>query len=560
MVVEKAEGNELRFKNPEQLLVVVVGFVFWGVGFLDLLGHTSADATVFGLYSLPFFVFIILYGVTGLFWIALFVSPPFMARVLTVVGKIQSNKWLVAITFIGLAGALWLIVEWDRWARLPGLQFSAFALTILAIAVLLFSGWREHSSDQRWRKIIAYPLLALVIIEIFVQLLAYFSVLPGTYTIGGDFAPYEKIYYNEEGFRNGYANRYGWTSAHSELNDENKRILFIGGSQVQALQLPAEQQMNTRLEDLINAETAEDAQQSEIVPIGLAGFGLSPFLYELLFVELPTIIDFDEVVVFWHLGNDFQAPSPTSDALIYAIKENGKADVLPEQAQLRHDLGHYYTRGFTSFQPVETIRGNYLTPRVLAALFSGEKQDQASPFDIARQQGFVNDRYTLTEPGSPGIRGTDVAIIPDGNNFMFMQDGSEVIDEAITIAGSMLEISQKVLSEQGITLRIVTLPVFPQAFYDEFAGNEWQAEIGDYDLLLPEKALIDLATDNDISILPMGQYLMADGLSAEKIQSLFYQNGLGHLTPEGHAYFAQAIYNCFYAPTGNDACFNAPGE
>ena len=52
MVVERVDGTELRFKNPGRLLLVVFGFLFWAIGFIDLLGHTSAEPDVFGLLSI----------------------------------------------------------------------------------------------------------------------------------------------------------------------------------------------------------------------------------------------------------------------------------------------------------------------------------------------------------------------------------------------------------------------------------------------------------------------------------------------------------------------------
>jgi hypothetical protein len=93
MAVEKI-GNEIRFKNPGGLLMVVLGFAFWGVGFLDLLGHTSAEPDVFGLYSLPFFLLILLYALTSVIWFALFFNADLLMRVAGVVKSVQSNRKL----------------------------------------------------------------------------------------------------------------------------------------------------------------------------------------------------------------------------------------------------------------------------------------------------------------------------------------------------------------------------------------------------------------------------------------------------------------------------------
>jgi hypothetical protein len=45
----------------------------------------------------------------------------------------------------------------------------------------------------------------------------------------------------------------------------------------------------------------------------------------------------------------------------------------------------------------------------------------------------------------------------------------------------------------------------------------------------------------------MGQYMQNDNLTVEQIKELYYADGQGHFTPEGHKYFADAVYRCFFA-------------
>jgi hypothetical protein len=210
MVVENVDGTELKFKNPGRLLLVVIGFLFWAVGFIDLIGHTSADPDVFGLYSLPFFILIILYASTIVIWFLLFFNSKILSRVADGVRYIQNHVWLALPILAGLGIALWIIFEWDRWSRLPGLQVAALGLVLLTGFIILFTNWDESNGKQRWRRLIGYLLIALVAVEVLIQLVAYLGFLPGVHTIGGDYTPYERVYHNAEGYRNGYANRYGW--------------------------------------------------------------------------------------------------------------------------------------------------------------------------------------------------------------------------------------------------------------------------------------------------------------------------------------------------------------
>lgn len=557
MAVENINGTEYRFKNPGRLLLVVIGFVFWGVGLLDLLGHTSADADLFGLYSLPFFILILLYASTIVIWFALFLNSNLLSRVAEGVRSIQ-NSCLMFGVFLGLGIAFWVIFEWDRWARLPGLQFAVFGLVVLAFLIFLFAYWGEGVSRQPWRRGIAYPLAALAVIEIIVQGAAWLGFLPGVLTIGGDFYPYERIYTTGEGHRDAFANRYGWNFTDEEWVGEKRRIVLVGGSYVQALPIPPEQQLSMLLTDRLNETEAGNVMQVQVVPIGMPGFGVSPFLYDQSMQELPYLLDTRELIVFFHLGDDFQSSS--NNAIRYIRDSSNKIIVHPDDAWLRHDLTHYFLRSFLSLQLVETIRSNYLTPKVIQSWMHGGGADsvsvsaEAGDFDFPRSVATVSDTYDVTEPGHGGIKTTDLELIPHGNNFMFEAGGSEEAQQAIAIADSMFATAQEIGRSNNVTLRIVTVPVFPEGFYTSYRSGSWEPKLGEYDLFLPEKALIDIAQKHNIPILPMGQYMLEDGLTVDEISALYLPNDQGSLTPEGHRYYADAVYTCFFADPSNSVC------
>lgn len=562
MVVETIDGTELRFKHPGRLLLVVFAFIFWGVGFLDLLGHTSAEPDLFGRYSLPLFSLILIYGSTIVVWLALFFNSNLLARVAEAVSYIQNSTLLVLVSFAGIGIALWVIFEWDRWARLPGLQFTAFGLVLLAFLILLFSNWGESSGRQPWRRWIAFPIAALVVVEITIQSLAWLGGLPRSVSIGGDFYPYERIYYNGEGFRNDFANRYGWFFPDAELDAEKQRILIVGGSYVQALPVAPENQVGMLLSGMLNQGQENQAEQVQFIPMGMPGFGLSPFLYEEAMLELPVLLNTREMIVFFHLGDDFQSPSSSHNAITYFANDGNGFEVAPGDARLRHDLTHYFLRSFLSLQLVETVRSNYLTPKVIADLVQNSRlhvqaageSAEGGTFNFPRQVGAVTDTYDVTEPGHAGIKTTDVQVIPGGNNFMFLKGGDQTSKEAIAIADSMLRTAQELAQANNITLRLVTVPSFPEEFYSSFQGEIWEPEIGEYDLFLPEKALIEIARKYDISILPMGQYMLEDGLTTAEVDTLYLSSDQASLTPQGHEYFANAIYSCFYGNGQNDFC------
>jgi hypothetical protein len=52
----------------------------------------------------------------------------------------------------------------------------------------------------------------------------------------------------------------------------------------------------------------------------------------------------------------------------------------------------------------------------------------------------------------------------------------------------------------------------------------------------------------------MGQYMIEDQLTIEEIKALYHSDGQGSFTPEGHTYFAEAIFTCFYSDTPSSVC------
>ena len=136
------------------------------------------------------------------------------------------------------------------------------------------------------------------------------------------------------------------------------------------------------------------------------------------------------------------------------------------------------------------------------------------------------------------------------------KDSNDEAEHALEIATGLIAAYHAVLQDNDMTIRIVTIPAFPMRFYEQYQGTDWSSDIGDYDLLLPEQVLVDFADESGIDLLPMGTYMKTAGLSVDEIQGLYFKDGTGHFTPEGHEFFANAIYACFYS---DDAPINQCG-
>jgi hypothetical protein len=211
--------------------------------------------------------------------------------------------------------------------------------------------------------------------------------------------------------------------------------------------------------------------------------------------------------------------------------------VVDEDAALRHSLQHLAIRAYDPLNPIQILKSHLFTAQLL--------------------HRWIGYKYVYKSYGDAGISPTIPSNLdnvthaqPFGDaTFAFQRPPNDDAQLAFKLASGQLKQFKDQLDSLGIKMKLVTIPYFPQTFFETQNGAAWSNEIGEYDLLAPEKELGKFARENDIPFLPMGEYMQKDGASIEQIRSLFYDNGKGHFTKEGHAYFAQAVYNCFYKTT-----------
>jgi hypothetical protein len=118
---------------------------------------------------------------------------------------------------------------------------------------------------------------------------------------------------------------------------------------------------------------------------------------------------------------------------------------------------------------------------------------------------------------------------------------------ALDILEAELLRCKEICESHGMTLRVVTVPVFPRPFYETQHGTNWTLHIGNYDYLAPEQDLMDFARAHAIPLAPAGHTFKAQGLSVDEIRSLYLSDGVGHLTVKGHQRVADIVFADFYA-------------
>jgi hypothetical protein len=523
---------EPKLREAEYLLVLVLAVMLWTAGFVDLYTHSSRDKVVFGLYSIPYFLVLFAYFLGFVFWSWLIFPANSIDRFKRGLSAIQRTPGR-AMAFFLLPGLLLTSMFLsDRWLRFPLLEASMVLLILLAGLVVLISRPDGSPRLPGWRRRTLLGLGLLVAAEIGLQALALLHVFPAR-NVSGLFTPYGRVYQNREGFTNTRTNRYGWHYPDFPQTPGSRRVVMTGDTYVLALEVQPEQHLGVLLGNRMQQSSSPD-NTSEILALGLPGYGPGLYLDVPLFRYTIEPLEPSEVIVFFHLANDFQtAIEPSGQIPFFTLDENRKVAIHPQDFRLRHDLQHVVLRGFDPPNPVRTA-GTHLFL-----------------FDLA--ESFLRDRFQKPQFVPVPTLNTERidATHPLGaSSFIFRVNPGTEARDAFEIAIAQLETYHHYLRSLGVRMRLVTIPYFPPHFYSRYEGKHWDSRLGEYDLFLPERILGEFASRQGVDFLPFGQYLKERAVTTEQLKALFFGSGTGHFTARGHAVAADALYASFYHSEG----------
>lgn len=528
--------------QAEYIIPLVIGLMAYSAGWVNLIAFESpANPVVFGRYSLPIFLVIVAYTLGFGVWFWLIGSLRALVRFKQLIVFVQRTP-IIYVTLWGVfIGVIWSMFNVDYWSRLPLLEVAVLVIMVLFTLMVLLAKPFPNSPFQTWRKIALLLIGALVLLEISLQGLAALQVLPLDNTSGVT-VPHGRVYQTVEGFGNGTTNRLGWYYPEFRLEPDARRIILSGDTFVSALQIPMEQHMGLQLEGLLNEGTE---QESEVLAQGQIGYGPSMFMNPIMSPYIWEPMQPDEMVVFFHLGNDFQLANPSVERRPrFQIGEDGLPVVLDEDFGNWHYLAHIVISGHDPVNPIRTIGSNLLTAQfAVNAVENLGISLQRPEYPLHMQQ------RSEEQPLGAG-------------SYIFESAGSPEAEQSLALAAAQLQSLADYMRELDIQVRLVTIPFFPEVFYTRNSGADWDETIDQYDLLLPERYLQEAAAANNVSFLGMGQYLQSSELAVDAIQGLYLEGGVGHLTQAGHSFFAQAIYDCFYSASASlsseDGCFTVP--
>ncbi len=519
MKENKLDNLEERIEKPAYLLFVVVVLLFLIIGFVNLLDFESRNNVILGRYSIPYVAMLLGYLGVMLAWGSLLLRPNDDSLLRKALDFIQTHVIVAVGILVAFAAVFASMFVSDRWINLPAFQVAATVIMLLFAGLILFYRWGDPSRPQLWRKLIVYPLAGLAVVEIVLQALTFIGIAPGVTQVTDSFAPYSRVYYTEEGLGNGMVNSTGFFYPSAQPRIDTYRVLLLGDSFVQALQVGKDENLGVALQALVDETSAED-QAIEIIAAGHPDYGPGLYLNTPLMEYTLAQYEPDEVIAFFDLGNDFQTITERNGQdLFFQLDADGNVDVHPDDYGRRHDIQHEVLWGYEGFQLNRFLRSHYLTPRVAQTLLNppsafADSTPSAETGDISLPNGFVFD---------------------DATN-----------DEALAMATAHIDLAHDYLSDLGIDFKLVTIPVFSDDFLTQEA---WNTQFGASDLLLPEEELRAYSAENAIPFLGLGSYMAAANVTPTNVQTLYFNEGRGRFTPDGHDFAASAVYACFFAQT-----------
>lgn len=515
-----------KLSHAEYILLLVIAVMLWTAGFVDLFTHTTPGELIFGVYSAPFFVLLVLYALGYAFWFGLIIPRDSITWLKRGLAYIQNHAAVGLTLFAAFGAILFTMLIWDQWLSYPLLASAMLILIVMTAAVILLAKPEPQIKMQVWRKFVLIVVLMSLGIEGALQIGALAKILPVQNT-SGLFVPYGRVYQIREGAANGLTNRYGYYYPPFRLKAGARKIVLVGDSFVQALQIQPEQNMGIGLEKQIR----KSERDTEVLAVGFPGYGLGLYADTALYPLVLQPLGPNEVIVLFHLANDVQAQSvPANTIPQFNVDGQGNIAIEGDNVIARHTLQHVIITGYEPVKPVQALQSHLFTLTWVDRVWRGfRNQPPLAPI-------FPSNIDSANDAAPFGA-----------SSFVFERESNPASARSMTIAKGLLKNFKQHLDQQGAKMRLVTIPYFPASFYKQYAGRDWSPALGKYDVFRPESELERFAKENGISFLPMGQFIQKSGLSTDEIKALFYKDGIGHLTPKGHAFFAQALHACFYS-------------
>lgn len=451
----------------------------------------------------------------------------------------SGERWINAVLGLFAGGMVLFGASYLVWRRiqlgfltpLDKLLIAGCCLAAVVLLLIIVKGKRT------WKLAALYLAIVGVVVETQLQIVAFIGALPSVNF--SEEIPYARVYWTKEGFGNSWMNRFGWHYPEFELGRDSGRVALIGDSFIEALQVQPIQNIGVVLQDLLNKGAQKRSEQRLVIAMGKGGFGPAGYLELLKFARERYHVT--DAIVFLSLGSAFK------NALVEIESKNG-----PQYMPSRYV---YYTldpTGNLALHPESRAAQALLRQQLqmnhagLLRNWAGTAKSNCMLFMVVNQllQNVTTGDVIFPKKRSiAGGLGPGMAGIED---LAFDKNRPPLARKAMTIVQGLLEEYRQYAQREKMALMIVTIPWFPNCFFDTRDWTNWGFPPDKYDFLLPESELIDWCSKKDLPLLPMGHLMRDARVDVDLIRGLYYSNGSGHWTVSGHRYWAKTIYETFY--------------
>lgn len=429
------------------------------------------------------------------------------------------SKFLRVILIILIILEIGLSINWVLVQQTKTVLFYLFSFGSVILLIMISLKVKHYLLN----KVLTIIFIYLIITETVLELLGWMGWLPGinfSYPI-----PYGRHYHTNEASANGVMNRYGWYYPEITSDDSNN-IILIGDSYVEGGQIIKTNNIGKIVEQQM--VTSNPGRHCQVISLGYGGSGPAQYL-ELTKYSIKHFHP-KAIVIFLFMGNDFSnvlesRKKSAFEYITYLLDQDKKnIKIHPEskfaiesfnnQLEVRH-------KNILLHVPFSIV-SNLMLPQVIRSISNG----------ISSRNKKVSISNLSSRPESDFL---NVGLEP----FVFKTDSFSIREKSILITEQLLLKCYKIAFENNIEFMVVTIPWFPNSFYDQ-SSADWVTKYDGFDLLLPEEELITWAQQNKVHFLAMGHYMKDKRLTPNQVKKI-YLGGTGHFSKFGHDYFGRVV-------------------
>lgn len=301
---------------------------------------------------------------------------------------------------------------------------------------------------------------------------------------------------------------------HSRAKPANTaRIVVLGDSMAEALQVPLEKTFWSLLEQKLTACRAFGSREVEVINFGVSGYGTAQALLTLR--HRAAAYSPDLTLLAFYAGND--------------VRNNAK------------ELEPFKLRPFFTLESGKLIPDNGFLDDPEYQSFKASFEKKKLLFDLRVFQLVRKLKTLLEQSHAAEARGGNIE--PGVNDDIFLAPASTAWADAWEVTEQLIVAARDEARAAGSRFLLFTIPIAIQTYPDAALRQRFTRTLGIHDLWYPEQRLMELGRRENVDILPLGEKFQAYADSNQVFLHGFTNTklGTGHLNEAGHKVISESI-------------------